>query len=45
MFADDMCVFCPALRELQSIRDVCQAYAESHGIIFSCSKTVYDVHG
>jgi len=24
----------------QSILDVCQAYAESHGIIFNCSKTV-----
>jgi len=21
--------------------DVCQAYAESHGIIFSCNKTVF----
>jgi len=25
---------------LQSILDVYQAYAESHGIIFNCSKTV-----
>jgi len=25
---------------LQSILDVCQAYAESHEIIFNCSKTV-----
>jgi len=40
MFADDICVFCPSLRGLQSILDVCQAYAESHGILFNCSKTV-----
>ena len=25
---------------LQRILDVCQAYAESHGIIFNCNKTV-----
>ena len=40
MFADDICVFCPSVRGLQSILDVCQAYAESHGIIFNYSKTV-----
>ena len=40
MFADDICVFCPSVRWLQRILDVCQAYAESHGIIFSCNKTV-----
>ena len=39
-FADDICVLCPSVRGLQSILDVCQAYAESHKIIFSCSKTV-----
>jgi len=33
-------MFCPSVRELQSILDVCQAYAESYGIIFNCSKTV-----
>ena len=33
-------VFCPSVRWLQSILDVCQAYAESHGIICNCSKTV-----
>jgi len=38
MFADDICVFCPSVRGLQSTL-VCQAYAESHGIIFNCSKT------
>jgi len=38
MFADDICVFGPSVRGLQSILDVCQAYAESHGI--NCSKTV-----
>jgi len=27
-------------RGLQILLDVCQAYAESHGIIFNCSKTV-----
>ena len=27
-------------RWLQSILDVCQAYAESHGIIFNCNKTI-----
>jgi len=25
---------------LQGILDVCQAYAESRGIIFNCSKTI-----
>jgi len=40
MFADDICMFCPSVRGLQSILDVCQTYAESHGILFSCRKTV-----
>ena len=40
MFADDIFVFCPSVRWLQRILDVCQAYAESHGIIFNCNKTV-----
>jgi len=40
MFADEFCVFCPSVRALQSILHVCRAYAESHGIIFNCSKTV-----
>jgi len=39
-FADDICVLCPSVRGLQSILDVCQAYVESHKIIFNCSKTV-----
>jgi len=37
---DDNCVFCPSVRWLQRILDVCQAYAESHGIIFNCNITV-----
>ena len=40
MFSDDICVFCPGVHWLQRIRDVCQAYAESHGIIVNCNKTV-----
>jgi len=40
MFADDICVLCPSVHWLQRILDVCQAYAESHGIIFNCKKTV-----
>ena len=40
MFADDICVFCPSVRWLQRILDVCQVYVESHGIIFNCNKTV-----
>ena len=40
MFADDICVFCPSVCWLQRILDVCQAYAESHGIIFNCNKTI-----
>ena len=40
MFANDICVFCASVRWLQRILDVCQAYAESHGIIFNCIKTV-----
>ena len=41
MFADNICVFCRNAQGLQSILDVCQAYAESNGIIFNCSKTVW----
>ena len=40
MFVDDIGMFCPSVRGLQSTFDVCQAYAESYGIIFNCSKTV-----
>ena len=40
IFADDICVFCPSVRWLQRILDVCQTYAESHGIVFNCNKTV-----
>jgi len=40
MFADYIYMFWPSVRGLQSILDVCQAYAQSHEIIFSCSKTV-----
>jgi len=32
-------VFCPSVRGMQSILDVCQAYAGSHEIIFNCSET------
>jgi len=41
MLADDICVFCPSVRWLQRILDVCQTYAEAHGIIFNCKKTVW----
>jgi len=40
IFADDISVLCPSVRWLQRILDVFQAYAESHGIIFICNKTV-----
>ena len=40
MFAGDICVFCPSVRGLKNIPDVCQSYKESHGITFNCSKTV-----
>jgi len=40
VFADDICVFCSSVHWLQRILDVHQAYAESHGIIFYCYKTV-----
>jgi len=39
-FVDDICVFCPSVRGLQSMADVCQADAGLHEIIFNCSKTV-----
>jgi len=39
MYADEVYVFCPSVRWLQSILDVWQAYAESHGIILNCNKT------
>ena len=38
-FVDDICVFCPSVRGLQSILDVCQADAGLHEL-FNCSKTV-----
>jgi len=34
------CMCFISVRWLQKILDVCQAYAESHGIIFNCNKTV-----
>jgi len=40
MFADDICVFCPSVCGLESVLNVCQAYAESHEIIFNCHKTI-----
>ena len=40
IFADDICVFCPSVRWLQRILDLCEAYEESHRIIFNCNKTV-----
>ena len=39
-FVDDIYVFCPSVRGLQRILDVCQADAGLHEIIFNCSKTV-----
>ena len=33
-------MFFPSVLWLQRTLDVCQAYAESHGIIFNCNKTV-----
>ena len=36
----DICVLCPSVHWLQRILDVCQAYAESHGIVLNCNKTV-----
>jgi len=39
MFADDISVFFPSVHWLRNVLDVCQDYAESHGIIFNCSKT------
>ena len=38
MFADDICVFCPSARGMQSILNVCEAYARSYEIIFNCSE-------
>jgi len=39
-FVDDICVFCPNVRWLQSILEVRQADAGLHEIIFNCSNTV-----
>ena len=42
MFTDDVCVFLPSVRELQSMLDVCQAYVESHGItVFSTAAKLF----
>jgi len=44
MLADDICVFCPSVRGMQSILDVCEAYAGSHEIIFQLQRNwLYDV--
>ena len=40
VFSGDICVFCPSVHWLQNILNVCQAYAESHGNVFNCNKTV-----
>jgi len=37
-FVDDICVFCPSVRGLQSILDVCLADAGLHEIIFNAAK-------
>ena len=37
-FVDDICVFCPSVRGLQRILDVCQAGAGLHEIIFNAAK-------
>ena len=37
MFADDICVFCPSVRGMQSMLDVCEA--GSHEMMFNCSET------
>ena len=37
-FVDDICVFCPSVRGLQRILDVCQADAGLHEIIFNAEK-------
>ena len=38
MFADDICVFCPSVRWLQRILDVCQAYADRMGLFSTATK-------
>jgi len=40
IFPNDICEICPSVRGLQSIQNLCQAYAELEGIILNCSKTV-----
>jgi len=40
MFTDDICVLSKRTWVAKYTLDACQANAESHGIIFNCSKTV-----
>ena len=38
MCADDICVFCQSVHGLHSMLDLCQAYAELHGIFSTAAK-------
>jgi len=43
--ANDICVFCPNVRGLQSKLDVCQAYADRMKLFSTAAKLMYDVYG
>ena len=44
MFADDLCVFSPSVKELQKLVNVCKEYAVNNCIIFNNDKTVGMIH-
>jgi len=40
-FVDDICVFCPSVRVLQSILDVCQSLMQGHMKLFSTAAKLF----
>ena len=39
IYADDIVLFAPSLKGVQSLLDVCSSYAMHHDIIFNCDKS------
>ena len=39
MFANDICLFSPSLVDLQDLFNTCYNYAQSHKMLFNCSKS------
>ena len=39
IFADDICCFCPSIKGLRLLLDICSKCADDHGIVFNGKKT------